>query len=78
MRDDRIHRIALMVVPGATADAAAGRRRAAAAMFTLIASARRHGLDPQAYLTDVFTRLPATPISQLHQFLPDQWQPPAD
>ena len=52
--------------------------RAAAAMFTLIASARRHGLDPQAYLTDVFTRLPATPISQLHQFLPDQWQPPAN
>ena len=44
--------------------------RAAAAMFSLIASARRHNLDPLAYLTDVFTRLSA-PLSQLEHFLPD-------
>ena len=50
--------------------------RAAAAMFNRLASARRHDLDPLAYLTDVFTRLPATPLSQLDQFLPDRWSPP--
>jgi len=50
--------------------------KAAATMFSLIASARRHDLEPWAYLTDVFRRLPATPVSQLDQFLPDRWQAP--
>jgi hypothetical protein len=48
--------------------------RAAATMFSLIASAQRHGLEPLAYLTDLFRRLPATPTCQLDQFLPDRWQ----
>jgi hypothetical protein len=48
--------------------------RAAAAMFSLISSAKRHEVEPLAYLTDVFTRLPATPINQIAQFLPDAWQ----
>ncbi len=51
--------------------------RAAATMFSLIASAERHGLKPLPYLTDLFRRLPATPVSQLDQFLPDRWQAPA-
>jgi len=49
--------------------------KAAAAMFSLISSAKRHDVEPLAYLTDLFTRLPATPLSQLTQFLPDHWQP---
>lgn len=49
--------------------------KAAAAMFSLISSAKRHHIEPLAYLTDLFTRLPATPLSQLTQFLPDHWQP---
>jgi len=49
---------------------------AAATMFSLITSADRNGLDPLAYLTDVFRDLPATPMSQVGQFLPDRWQPP--
>lgn len=49
--------------------------QAAAAMFSLISSARRHDVEPLAYLTDVFTRLPATPVSRIDQFLPDLWQP---
>ena len=50
--------------------------RAAATMFSLISSALRHDLEPWRYLTDVFRRLPSTPVSQLDQFLPDQWQDP--
>jgi hypothetical protein len=50
--------------------------RAAATMFSRIASAQRHGLEPLAYLTDLFRRLPATPTNQLDQFLPDRWQQP--
>ena len=49
---------------------------AAAAMFSLIASAKRHGLNPWRYLSDVFRRLPATPVNQIDQFLPDRWQDP--
>lgn len=30
-------------------------------------------VDPFAYLRDVLTRLPATPIHELDRFLPDRW-----
>ena len=46
---------------------------AAAAMFTLIGIANLNGVDPYAYLRDIFTRLPTTPLNQLDQFLPDRW-----
>lgn len=46
---------------------------AAAALFTLIGSATLNGVEPFTYLRDIFTRLPATPPSQLDQFLPDRW-----
>ena len=46
----------------------------AAVLYSLIASARRHGVDPQAWLTDVLARIPSTPLSQLAQFLPDRWK----
>lgn len=62
----------------------AGNDRAghtAARLWSLIASAERHGLDPQAYLTSVFAKLPplvtsgATPTeAQLAEFLPDVWK----
>ena len=46
----------------------------AATLYSLIASAERHGLDPQAYLTSVLAKIATTPISQLDQFLPDVWK----
>jgi transposase len=55
----------------------AGNDRAgatAATLYTLIASAERHGLDPQAYLTSVLAKIAATPVSDLEQFLPDVWK----
>jgi len=47
---------------------------AAATHFSLIASARRHGIEPFAYLRDILTRIPTHPNSQLHELLPDQWK----
>lgn len=47
--------------------------KAAAAIFSLIASCQLHGIEPLAYFTDVVTRLPATLISDVDQFLPDTW-----
>jgi transposase len=49
-----------------------GRR--AAAMYSLVATCRRHGIDPWAYLHDVLARIASTPMSQLGQFLPDRWK----
>jgi transposase len=45
----------------------------AAILFSLIATCKRHKVEPFAYLRDVLTRIAATPISQLDQFLPDRW-----
>jgi hypothetical protein len=33
---------------------------------------RRHKIDPQRYLKQLLTNLPATPIGQMEQWLPDQ------
>jgi transposase len=44
----------------------------AAVLMSLCASAKRHGLNPWAYLTDVLTQLAAKPADVIH-LLPDAW-----
>ena len=44
----------------------------AAVLMSLCASAKRHALDPWAYLTDVLTHLAAKPADVTH-LLPDAW-----
>jgi transposase len=51
----------------------AGQR--AAAVMSLIQSARMNGHDPYAYLRDVMTRLPMQRASQIGELLPHRWQP---
>jgi transposase len=46
----------------------------AAILASLTSTCRRHDIDPQRYLTQLLTNLPDTPISQLHQWLPDEWK----
>ena len=46
----------------------------AAILSSLTSTCRRHGLDPQVYLTQLLTNLPSTPMSQLDQWLPDTWK----
>jgi transposase len=48
--------------------------RTGAVLASLVASCKRHGVDPFVYLKDVLTRIAATPVSQLDQFLPDRWK----
>jgi hypothetical protein len=45
-----------------------------ARLYTLIASAERHGVDPQAYLTSILAKISDTPPNELDQFLPDVWK----
>lgn len=48
--------------------------RTAAVLYSAIASARRHGLDPQAYLCGVLAQIPVLPYSRLDELLPDRWK----
>ena len=54
----------------------AGQR--AAAIMSLLATAKANGLDPYAWLTDVLTRLPTTLDKHLDSLLPTSWYCPID
>jgi len=47
--------------------------KTAAILASLTSTCRRHDVDPQRYLTQLLINLPTLPISQLPQWLPDQW-----
>jgi transposase len=49
-----------------------GRR--AAAMYTLIETAKLNGIDPRAWLADVLARLPGHPAQRIGELLPWNWQ----
>lgn len=51
----------------------AGRR--AAAIMSLLATAKANGHDPHAWLTDVLTRLPSTRDRDIDTLLPHTWKP---
>jgi transposase len=53
----------------------AGQR--AAAVMSLIQSAKLNGRDPHAYLRDVLQRLPTHKASQIGELLPQRWVPAA-
>jgi hypothetical protein len=48
----------------------------AAAIYTLIATAKLNGINPQAWLADVLARIADHPASRLDELLPWHWQEP--
>ena len=54
----------------------AGSERAAeraAIMYTLIQTAKLNGIDPQAWMADVLSRIAETPQTRLAELLPWNW-----
>jgi transposase len=49
----------------------------AAAVYSLIATAKLNDIDPQAWLADVLARLAEHPASRIDELLPWNWRPPA-
>jgi len=52
----------------------AGARRAAI-IYSLVATAKKHDVEPLAYLKDVIARIANHPFKQLHLLLPSHWTP---
>jgi transposase len=50
----------------------------AAAIYTLIETAKLNGVDPQAWLADVLARLPDYPAKRIHDLLPWNWKAAGD
>ena len=46
----------------------------AAAMYSLIVTAKLNGVDPRAWLADVLRRIADQPASSLHELLPWNWR----
>ena len=49
----------------------------AAAMYTIIETAKMNGLNPEAYLRDVLARIADHPINRIGELLPWNWKPRA-
>lgn len=48
--------------------------RTAAVLSSLTSTCRRHGVDPQLYLTQLLANLPAWPVGDIDHWLPDVWK----
>jgi hypothetical protein len=48
--------------------------RTAAILASLTSTCRRHDVDPQLYLTQLLMNLPQAKMSELSNWLPDQWK----
>jgi hypothetical protein len=48
----------------------------AAAMYSLITTAKLNGVDPRAWLADVLARIADHLASRLHELLPWNWRKP--
>jgi hypothetical protein len=73
--ENRIRPIAIGRANWLFAGSLRGGQRAAAVM-SLIQSAKLNGHDPYAYLKDVLERLPTQPASRIEELLPHRWTAP--
>jgi len=64
-----LRRFAAFPLANAFAGSDAGGERAAA-IYSLIGSAKLNGMDPEAYLCDVLTRIADHPINRIDDLLP--------
>ena len=48
--------------------------RTAAILASLTSTCRRHDVDPQLYLTQLLMNLPSVRLSDLAEWLPDEWK----
>jgi transposase len=70
----RIGRVPKNPLPWRVCGSDRGGRRAAA-MYSLIVTAKMNGVDPQAWLADTLARIATHPAHRLDELLPWNWTP---
>ena len=48
----------------------------AAIIYSLVATAKKHGVEPYEYIKHLLSHIAAHPMNQLHELLPPIWSPP--
>jgi hypothetical protein len=51
--------------------------RRSAVIYSLLATCKRHDVNPWAWLTDVLARIPTHPAKRVSELLPHRWTGPA-
>ncbi len=46
-------------------------------VYSLLATRKKHGVEPLAWLTDVLGRIPQHKLSMVAELLPHRWSPKA-
>ncbi len=46
----------------------------AAVIYSLLATCKKHDVNPQLWLTDVLSRIPTHPAKRVHELLPHRWE----
>ncbi len=46
-----------------------------AVLYTLLSACKQHGVNPEAWLTDVLNRMYKHPVNRLEELLPQNWKP---
>ena len=46
-------------------------------IYSLVATCKRHGVDPFAYFQDVLQRINSHPASDIQSLFPNNWKAPA-
>jgi hypothetical protein len=51
------------------------KRAQQALLYTLLSTCKQHGVNPEAWLTDVLNRMYKHPVNRLAELLPQNWKP---
>ena len=46
----------------------------AAVIYSMLATCKKHGVNPEIWLSDVLSRIPRHPMKQVHELLPHHWK----
>jgi transposase len=48
--------------------------RRAAVIYSLVATCKKHGVNPHTWMSDVLSRIPTYPHKRVHELLPHHWE----
>jgi len=46
----------------------------AAVIYSMLATCKKHGVNPELWLSDALSRIPSHPMKRVHELLPHHWK----